>query len=384
MKNLKVWKLPWYGKMVPHAVLDILRDCNISCRACYNACPSATPKTLEAITEELENLLRFRRLSSISIVGGEVALHPQLCEIISMVRKRGLHVELVTNGLAVDNAMMEKLADAGLTVIYFHIEQGQKRPDLPANHSFDDINRLRMKKATMAANHGIDVGLTLTVYPNEIDELQSTLSFVLQSPHVNFLLVTMFRDTSTIDSLHGDISTGISGTGSPPPAETRRCLNTLALWIKEQLDFDPFAFIGSNLDPNDPRWLSYLIVATQESDDNYRYQSMQPSILEKALMLYYGWIKKRYPMYIKQDVSQIRAQLLLNGLLTWNLKKYQQLINISKQKNAHISTKRILFQNPAELTENGTLLHCHYCPDAVIKNGELVPVCIADKIDIAD
>ncbi len=380
MGNLNAWKLPWQGKMVPHGVLDILRGCNISCRACYNTRAPSSPKSLATIQEELEGLLRFRRLNSVSILGGEVALHPRLCEIISLVHQKGLHVELITNGLAMDRPMMADLAAAGLSVIYFHMERGQQRPDLPADHSFDDINRLRLEKAALASECGLDVGLTLTIYPGEFDELRSTLALVLQSPVINYLLVTLFRDTSSIEYLQGDISAGIHGKGGPPPAETRRCLKELAAWLEEELDLTPFAYVGANLDPDEPRWLSYLVATMTDTNGGHWYRSVQASLVEKMAMLFYRMVKRRYPMYMEQDPDQFRSQLLFNGLFSGNLKAHRKFIDDSKQPGTRLSAKRILFQNPAELTENGTLLHCQCCPDAVIKNGGLVPVCIADKV----
>ena len=104
--RVKAWQLPWSGKMVPHALLDIIRDCNISCRACYNAYPPGTHKTMDQVRAELDKLLQLRRLGSVSILGGEAILHPQLYDIIRMIRERGLFRRgLFTNGLAVDQTV---------------------------------------------------------------------------------------------------------------------------------------------------------------------------------------------------------------------------------------------------------------------------------------
>lgn len=376
----KVWELPWQGKMVPHAVLDILRGCNISCRSCYNTQPPDKPKSLEKINAELDALLRLRRLSSVSILGGEVTLHPRLCAIIRMVRDKGLHMELVSNGLDVDRPMLKALADAGLSIIYFHIERGQQRPDLPTDPSFDDINRLRREKAELAAEFGLDVGLSLTLYPGETEDLRHTLSCLLQSPQINYLLVTLFRDVSSIEALHGDLQTGISGKGGPPPPETRQEISTPAAWMQDQFNLEPFAFVGSNLDRHDPRWLSYLVAVVHQNDGGYKSLSMKAGVLERISMLYYRFIKRRYPMYMEQNSGQFRKHLLLNGLLSGRLRQHRELISAAEQKGAQLRAKRILLQNPAELTEDGRLLHCRCCPDAVIKNERLVPVCVADKV----
>ena len=47
--------LPWTLATVPHAVLDILRGCNICCRDCYNSEPNHV-KTLAEIDAELKGV----------------------------------------------------------------------------------------------------------------------------------------------------------------------------------------------------------------------------------------------------------------------------------------------------------------------------------------
>ena len=142
---------------MPHAVLDILRGCNIRCRDCYNLPPDHI-KPLAEIEAQLDALTRLRRLQSVSIVGGEITLHPELVEIIRRVRQRGLFVELFTNGVALNDRLLARLKEAGANVIFLHIEPHQRRPDLPAEATARDLERLRVEKAALVAAHGIEVG----------------------------------------------------------------------------------------------------------------------------------------------------------------------------------------------------------------------------------
>ena len=377
--NAETWQLPWQGEMVPHAVLDILRECNISCRACYNTCPPAAPKTLDEITEELDTLLTLRRLSSVSILGGEVALHPQLCEIVRMIRKKNLCVELMTNGLIVDSTLCRQLKDAGLNVIYFHIERGQTRPDLPEDHSAKELNALRLEKAEMAGKAGLDVGLTMTAHPGELDDVREIMSLTLRTPEINYLLITLFRDNSGITSLQGDILSGFSGSGTPPIQNTLQNNTFYAEWMKTQFGIEPFACMGSNLDSADPRWLSYLVGTVYDADGKYHTEYVKPSLLEKAAMVLLR-LSGRYPMYLEQNPARFRTQLLLNGLLGGRRRSNTELVKRAGVPNTQLTTKRLLFQNPAELTADGRLIHCKWCPDAVLKGGGLVPVCVSDHV----
>lgn len=365
--------------MVPHAVIDILRECNIACRACYNAPPYPPPKPFEVIQEEVETLLRMRRLSSISILGGEATLHPELCRIIRFIRQKGLHPELITNGLEIDETYCRKLKEAGLAVIYFHIERGQKRPDLPQNHTLDDINRLRTEKTLLASNAGLDVGLILTAFPGAMEDVQDVISFTLKTPEVNYLLVTLYRDHSGVKTLHGNIISGFKGTGTPPDETTKQSNVFFSEWMNREFGFSPFAFMGSNLDPDDPRWLSYLIGSVYQADESHYVEHIKPSLLEKAAMLLFR-MAGRYPMYMEQNADRFRHQLRLNGLMGGRRQANKELVRQSKHHGARLTAKRLLFQNPAELTADGKLIHCKSCPDAVLKNGVLVPVCITDNV----
>ena len=377
--NVKTWQLPWQGEMVPHAVLDVLRGCNIRCRGCYNIRQPLTPKPLKQIEEELDTLLTLRRLSSVTILGGEVTLHPQLDDIVRLVKGRGLYSELLTNGRDIDPSTCRRLKDAGLSMICFHIEKGQMRSDLADNASPEELTRLRREKVIMASKEGLDAGLSVTTFPGERNDMQEVLSLALTMPEISYVLVTLFRDHSNIKSLSGNLRSGFSGTGSPPDTCTKQSNRDIADWMRTQFKVEPFACMGSNLDIDDPRWLSYLIGTLHAPDGSSSLEYVRPSLLEKALMLGYR-VRGRYPMYIKQNAERFRKQLVLNGLLGGRRQTNMTLVKRSKEPGVQLRAKRLLFQNPAEMTEDGKVLHCKWCPDAVLKNGGLVPVCIADHV----
>jgi hypothetical protein len=198
-------------------------------------------------------------------------------------------------------------------------------------------------------------------------------------PEISYVLVTLFRDHSNIKSLSGNLRSGFSGTGSPPDASTKQSNRDIADWMRTQFNVEPFACMGSNLDIDDPRWLSYLIGTLHAPDGTSSLEYVRPSLLEKALMLGYR-VRGRYPMYMEQNAERFRKQLVLNGLLGGRRQTNMTLVKRSKEPGVQLRAKRLLFQNPAEMTEDGKVLHCKWCPDAVLKNGGLVPVCIADHV----
>ncbi len=383
-RPVNAWHLPWEGRSVPHAVLDICRGCNISCKACYNTDPPRN-KPLAELESELEALLRLRRLSSVSLAGGEVTLHPDLDAIVSMVKSRGLAVELLTNGLDLTPDRVAALKTAGVDIVYLHIERGQHRPDMPPDPTPAELRAFRESRIRLVAEAGIDVGLTVTVDADELDEARDIVRLTLESPHVNYLLVTLNRDVEKIAWLEGDLETGLRGeknarshadAGTEAPFDNYQALELM----RSEFGLEPFGVMGSNRDRSDPRWLSYLVGTLHRNGQTSVFEGFRHSAFERLYLRLSLRFAERYPMYLPQKPGLFRMQLLFNALTGGRLAANLRFLARSLRPGTQPYAKRILFQNPAELAPDGTLIHCRSCPDAVLKNGGLVPVCIADRV----
>ena len=121
--------LPWKGRDVPCAILDILRGCNARCAFCYN---QETPrcKPLDAIRAELDELCRLRRLQAVMVSGGEPMLHPGLLDVVRMIKAKGLVAIVLTNGILLNPGTASELRRAGCELCYLHIQAGQVRDDM--------------------------------------------------------------------------------------------------------------------------------------------------------------------------------------------------------------------------------------------------------------
>lgn len=379
------WRLPWNEATVPHAVLDICRGCNITCRACYNSAPRGF-RPLAEVDADLDRLLSLRRLSSVTLVGGEVTLHPDLCQIVSRVKRRGLGAEICTNGVLLDERAAADLKAAGADIVYFHIEAGQVRPDLPATAAPAAVRALRDRKAALAHAHGLDAGLLLTVFSATSPEIVEAMRTTLESPHLNYLLVTLFRDVEAIRGISGALATDLTGelqrpaVGEPDPQQ-----GTLqaAEFVRQELGLRPFAYVGSNVDAANPRWLSYLVGTARRRDGTPRWHCLKASAFERLFLWLSLRLAGRYPMYQGQDARRFRVQLLANALSGGRLAGNLRFLAASWPAQAAPRAKRLLFQNPAFVGADGRLVHCSPCADAVLKDGRLVPVCISDRVDAA-
>lgn len=377
------WRLPWREGTVPHAVLDICRGCNITCRACYNRAPAGC-RSVGEVEADLDRLLRLRRLSSVTLVGGEVTLHPELCQIVRLVKARGLSAEVCTNGVLVDDGCAAVLKAAGADILYFHIEAGQERPDLPRDAAPPAVRALREEKARLAHAHGLDAGLLLTAFSTTSPEIVEAMRTTLESPHISYLLVTLYRDVAAIRALAGCLDAGLRGDllrpprGEPDPALGIRQADD---FVRQELGLRPFAYVGSNVDPADPRWLSYLVGTARRREGSPVWYCLKASVFEWLFL----WLSRRaagrYPMYQGQDARRFRVQVLANALSGGHLWGNLHFLAVSWHARSELYAKRLLFQNPAYLGADGRLVHCCPCADAVLKGDRLVPVCISDQVD---
>jgi len=375
-------QLPWTLETVPHAVLDILRGCNIRCRDCYNLEPDRI-RPLAEIEAQLDALLHLRKLHSVSLVGGEITLHPELVEIVRLVRRRGLFVELFTNGVALNDDLLVRLKEAGANVIFLHIENDQRRPDLPVGSTTEDLKRLRAEKASLIAAHGIEVGLAVTAYPDKPDEVEEAVAFTLASPHLCYLLVTWWRDVGRMLPITGDLHGGLFSEPQPsrrPAIEREARPGQLCEQMEHAFKISPFAYLGSNLDSADPRWMSFLIATVHRQAKPIQHHSLRPTWVEKAFLTASRKLTGRYPFYQKQNFGRTGFHLLLNGLASGGLWKSLKLLGGAARPGARLTAKRLLFQWPATMDETGRVIHCQCCPDAVLKDGRLVPLCISDLV----
>jgi len=142
----------------------------------------------------------------------------------------------------------------------------------------------------------------------------------------------------------------------------------------------PFGFIGSNLDAADRRWLSFIIGATHRRGELSCHKSLRPTWAEKAFLELLRKLTGRYPFYQSQRAGQFALHLLLNGLAGGGLAGNLKLLGRASLPGARLSAKRFLFQRPAAFDDRGRVVHCQCCPDAVVKNGGLVPLCISDQV----
>jgi organic radical activating enzyme len=351
-------QFPWKSNDIPHAVLEVNSRCNIRCRACYHHKAGWT-KPVPEILAELDVLVDRQNPQTVSLAGGEPTLHPELPDIVSAIRKRGLRVALITNGVLLDEARLARLADAGLDLVMLHIDEGQKRPDLPENASIEDLNARRWNLAERIRVANIQAGLSVTLYPDTLENLLAMIPRFLDTPEFSFLFVTHSVD---LESLSSDGTTG-AGTGNAD----------IVRELEHRFGFHPHAGVPSQ---SGDRFslLSYFVPVRLGNGTPVRWRS-KSGRLDAGLMALARRLHGRNLFYCPPTGAAVRAQVLCNGLGSGRFRHALEFVF----GGGTLIGKRLLFEESPRRNAQGELECCRHCPNHTVRRGRIVPVCQADR-----
>jgi len=374
-------RIPWTEASVPHGTLDLLRGCNVSCPGCYNR-HSPAVKPFQQIKDELRQMMTLRRVQTVSLLGGEPTLHPQLADIVRHIAAQGIRVLLFSNGVLLTRGLIRELRQAGCDLIYLHIQRDQRRPDLPARPSRHQLQALRRQKAELIAEHGVEVGLVTIGYKRALAEIYEIVGEVLDSPTMHFLTVIEYTNPSKFAGLTGDVRAGLSGPPMPHvrTGDEEEVVNQDITDMMEQRGMHPFAYLGSTTDEDEPRWLFYRVGVVRPEVGGASAVSLEAGLSDRLLFQLPYWVTGRHVFFHRASPAVYRWQLLFNALSGGRCWKGLRLLAESCRPGAKLESKYLLFQQGPTLRADGTVVFCRYCPDATVRNGRLVPVCLADRM----
>ena len=112
------------GFHAPLIVWNVCRHCNMSCPHCYTA-GAYRPSRADLTTEEGIRLLDELAACGVRTVifsGGEPLLRADLLELLAHASSVGISPQLSTNGVFIDEATAEELADAGVAYVGVSID----------------------------------------------------------------------------------------------------------------------------------------------------------------------------------------------------------------------------------------------------------------------
>ncbi|HWB95501.1 MAG TPA: radical SAM protein [Bryobacteraceae bacterium] len=123
-----------------------MRRCNLACAYCNEFDDFSKPVPLETMYERLDRLAALGT-TIITISGGEPLLHPDLDQIITHVRRRGMIAGMITNGYLLTADRIKRLNRAGLEHLQISIDNVM--PDEVSKKSLKVLD----KKLQLLAEH---------------------------------------------------------------------------------------------------------------------------------------------------------------------------------------------------------------------------------------
>ena len=104
------YRLPWTLTDNVLSWLEPTKRCNLRCEGCYSRNDPSSDKSLEQVRDDLDVLFRNRRVDSISIAGGDPLVHPDIVEIVRVIRNEyGAKPIVNTNGHALTPELVRRL-----------------------------------------------------------------------------------------------------------------------------------------------------------------------------------------------------------------------------------------------------------------------------------
>jgi len=384
------YMMPYEGSDVPHAVLEVNQKCNIVCRACYKSRLDYT-KPLEQIKEEVDLLISKRNLNSLTLAGGEPSLHPQLPDIISYITSKGIAVMMLSNGVLLTEERLKSYKSAGLSEIMLHIDTNQERPDIGKVKSELELNSLREEIAKRIHEQGIVASLELTLYKNALDDLPEVINFIRKSEYITRLLITCCNDFSGVMSnFAGDkILETEYGSLKERSYERDSYLIEQSVSVKDveqtlkNIGMEPYAYIASSHDDNEKRWIFYYSFAITLPNKTVKVLNFSKYFGNVTRKTYNSLKKSGKPYTFAQEYDQLKCVVvcIAYALLSKSFSAFFDTMKFLAYKlipGSKIRHKGFTFQQGPSASPDGGIVHCKSCPDATIRNGKLVPVCLVD------
>lgn len=178
------------------ALIEIVNSCNLSCPVCYANSPhdsagGVDSVALDDIKERIGGVIIAKgKIEILQLSGGEPTLHARFFELLDWLQKHAQidYILLNTNGvrLAGDNCFRDAFARAvnpDKVQLYLQFdgvqEQGQRKL------RGVDLRAVREKAIDFCSGLDVPITLAMTVTPDNLPSLGSSVSFGLERPHIH-------------------------------------------------------------------------------------------------------------------------------------------------------------------------------------------------------
>jgi uncharacterized protein (DUF952 family) len=382
LDHRELYRLPWSLPDNAIAWLEPTKKCNLACFGCYRENDPRGHKTLEEVRHDLDVFQRFRTVDGVSIAGGDPLVHPEIVEIVRMVARDGLKPIINTNGLALTEALLGELKQAGVAGFTFHIDSKQGRPRWKDSNEIE-LCELRQHFAEMVARAGgIGCSFNATVYEDTLQYVPDIVQWAQNNiDTVNTVVFIAFR----AGVVGGEFDHYVKGekvdfgavpysTDDQTPHEIQS--TDIVAEIRTRFpDFAPAAYLNGTEELDSFKWLLTGRLGTKERIYGY----VGPRSMELA-QTFHHLATGRYLAYTAPRTLARGKLMLLLASLDPQLRPVARRWLAAGGERPRRLLEKLRFQSvmiiqPADVYEDGRQNMCDGCPDMTVWNDRLVWSC---------
>ena len=376
-----LFRLPW--TMADNAMtwLEPTRQCNMECDACFHFNDPSSDKSIEAIENELQVMLRLRKCDAMLIAGGEPLTHPKIIEITRLVKSYKCKPVIITNGVGLDDKFMRELKKAGAFGFTFHIDAHQSRTNWNGKTE-SEMNELRQEYAEMTYEiGGLACAFNITLFPDTLHEVPKIIDWAAKNiDKVNILTliaVRLLHESDPWNYYAGRKRVEINDTPYVSRVKYRH-INSQEIYneiIKQIPNFRFNAFLGGTVLPNSLKW----IIGTHIASKNNSYGSTGKKVME-LLQIGHHFFTGKYLAYTKPRLNRKAKSMLLFSLFDKEMKKtakryFNSVFHSPSRIFEKLYVQTISAVQPIDILPNGEADTCDGCPNKTFWKNRLVPAC---------
>jgi len=383
LNSANMYRLPW--NLVDNAIswLEPTSKCNLYCDGCYRENRAGSHKPLDEINRELDLFQRLRKTDSISIAGGEPLSHPQIVDIVSMIRRRGWKPVINSNGALLSDDLLLRLKDAGIEGFTLHIDSGQNRPGWKGKNELE-LNELRLHYAEMLARAGdLSCSFNATVYPENLHYMPQLLKWSQEHIDIVHVMVFIIYRMAILgkgyDFYSGSQKVDFDDMMYSKADDNRRTdvSSQEVVDIIRQLypDFQPAAFLNGTEKPESFKWLLTGRFGNKHEIFGYATPWFLELIQTVKHLFTDSYLAYSNPKWLRRGRLILLLSLLDKGLGHIVKNYFRSATNNPKAFYSRIHYQSVLIIQPVDVYPNGQVNMCDGCPDITVWNDQLVWSC---------
>lgn len=381
LNHLDYYRLPWNLADNSIAWLEPTAKCNLHCDGCYRKNENDSHKSLDIVRQELETFQSLRKCDGVSIAGGDPLLHPEIVEIVRMIKEMGMKPILNTNGVKLDKSLLHELHKAGVYGFTFHIDSKQGRSEWKGKNEIE-LNELRYHYARMVAEEGdISCALNSTVYEDTMQYVPEMAKWAAKNIDiVQVMVFILYRavNNEKVDFYLGPEKIEMEQLVYNEETSERTDINAreiVELLRTEYPDFDPCAYLNGSEKVDSFKWL--LTGRVGRKGKIYGYMGKKSM---EVVQTVHHLLFDKYLAYSKPSMAHQGKSMLLFGAFDKKMRKaffnyYKNPLNIFKR----LDYQSVMIIQPIDFLEDGRQNMCDGCPDITVWNGKLVWSCRMDE-----